>query len=51
MTPCEPDPLPKEEPNRFERLCYRGLSEGAISEAKTAELLGISVRELHTRME
>jgi Zn-dependent peptidase ImmA (M78 family) len=49
--PYEPYPLPKEEPKRFERLCYRGLSEGAISEAKTAELLGISVRDLQIRME
>ena len=36
---------------RFERLCFRALAEGAISEPKTAELLGSSVRELTRRME
>jgi Zn-dependent peptidase ImmA (M78 family) len=41
----------EEEPRRFERLCYRAVSEGAISEAKAAELLGISVRELGTRLD
>lgn len=49
----EPGALPKdaERPKRFERLCYRALSENVISEAKAAELLGISVRELSDRME
>lgn len=40
-----------EEPRRFERLCYRALAENVISEAKTAELLGISVRELDCRLD
>jgi len=40
-----------EEPRRLERLCYRAVSEGALSEARTAELLGISVRSLNQRME
>lgn len=44
----EPD---LEEPKRFERLCYRALAEGAIGEARTAELLGISVRELDARLD
>jgi Zn-dependent peptidase ImmA (M78 family) len=35
-----------EEPRRFIRLCYRALAEGVIGEARTAELLGISAREL-----
>ena len=35
---------------RFKRLCLRALAEGAISEPKAAELLGISVRELDRRM-
>lgn len=35
-----------EEPTRFQRLCYRALAENLISEAKTAELLGLSVHEL-----
>jgi len=47
----EPHPLDEETPQRFERLCYRALAEGAISEAKSAELLDISVRELNRRME
>ena len=40
-----------EEPKRFERLTFRALAEGAISDAKAAELLGISVRALNRRME
>ena len=39
-----------EKPSRFKRLCLRALAEGAISEPKAAELLGISVRELNRRM-
>ena len=31
---------------RFEQLCFRALSEGAISESKASELLGISVNDL-----
>lgn len=48
---AEPDPVPKEEPERFKRLCFRALAEDAISEAKAAELLGLSVRELNQQME
>ena len=40
-----------EKPQRFERLTFRALAEGAVSEAKAAELLGVSVRELNRRME
>ena len=47
----EPHPLKEEEPRRFERLCYRALSEGAISDSKAAELLGVTVHELNRRME
>jgi Zn-dependent peptidase ImmA (M78 family)/DNA-binding XRE family transcriptional regulator len=47
----EPNQLPEEKPGRFDRLCYRALAEDAISEAKTAELLNITVRELNRRME
>ena len=48
----EPGALPpdSEEPLRFQRLCFRALAEGAISEAKCAELLGISVRQLQQEM-
>ena len=47
----EPYAMPGERPLRFERLCFRALSEGAISEAKAAELLGHSVHELSRRMD
>jgi Zn-dependent peptidase ImmA (M78 family) len=47
----EPNHLAEEKPGRFDRLCYRALAEGAISEPKTAELLNITVRELNRRME
>jgi Zn-dependent peptidase ImmA (M78 family) len=47
----EPHHLAEEKAQRFARLCYRALAEGAISESKTAELLNISVRELNRRME
>lgn len=49
----EPGALPadQEEPKRLERLCYRAVAEGALSEAKTAELLGISVRALSQRLD
>jgi Zn-dependent peptidase ImmA (M78 family)/transcriptional regulator with XRE-family HTH domain len=40
-----------EKPQRFSRLCYRALSEGVISEAKTAELLGISVHTLSQQLD
>lgn len=48
---AEPGAISPEKPERFTRLCYRAVSEGAISEAKGAELLGISVRELNRRLE
>lgn len=47
----EPLALPGDESHRFERLCYRALAEGAVSEAKAAELLGMSVHELNQRMD
>lgn len=47
----EPNHLLEEKPGRFNRLCYRALAEGAISEPKGAELLNITVRELNRRME
>lgn len=40
-----------EEPRRFERLCYRALAEGVIGEARAAELLGITARELDARLD
>ncbi len=47
----EPSALPKEEPRRFRRLCFRALAEDTISEAKAAELLGMSVRDLNRAMD
>jgi len=48
----EPDAIKEgEKPQRFARLCYRALSEGVISEAKTAELLGISVHVLSQQLD
>ena len=47
----EPWAMHGEEPKRFERLCFRALAEGAISESKAAELLGHSVHELVRRMD
>ena len=47
----EPFAMEREQSGRFERLCCRALSQGALSEAKAAELLELSVRELDRRME
>ena len=47
----EPCPIPREKPRRFERLCFRALAEGAISESKAAELLSMSVQDLNRLME
>ena len=47
----EPCALAGEKPMRFERLCFRALSEGALSAAEAAELLEIPVRDLNRLME
>ncbi len=47
----EPFARKGEKPTRFKRLTLRALAEGAVSEAKAAELLGLSVYELNRRME
>jgi len=46
----EPHRLPAETPQRMERLCLRAVAENAISEARAAELLNISARELDRRL-
>ena len=46
----EPKPIPAEEPRRFLRLCFRAAAEGLASDAKIAELLRISVRQLDREM-
>jgi hypothetical protein len=35
----------------MERLCFRALTEGVIGEAKAAEILGTSVRNLTRLMD
>jgi Zn-dependent peptidase ImmA (M78 family) len=40
-----------EQPRRMERLCFRALAEGVISESKVAEILGVSVRDLTRLMD
>jgi Zn-dependent peptidase ImmA (M78 family)/transcriptional regulator with XRE-family HTH domain len=40
-----------EHPKRMQRLCFRALSEGLISESKAAEILGVSVRDLTRLMD
>lgn len=47
----EPNSSEGRQSHRFERLCYRALAEGAISEARAAELLGISVRNIIEKMD
>ena len=47
----EPHAREGEKPKRFKRLTFRALAEGAISESKAAELLGMSVYDLNRRME
>ncbi len=39
------DALPSEEPQRFNRLVMHALCEGVVSQARAAELLGISVSQ------
>ncbi len=46
----EPYAMPAEAPQRFERLCYRAMAEGAIPVARAAELLQVSVAELNRSM-
>ena len=42
--------MPGELPNRFNRLCLRALAEGAISESKAAELLGVGIADVDDYM-
>lgn len=43
----EPGPIPSEKSHRMHRLALRAVSEGALSESRAAELLGISARQLN----
>ncbi len=49
----EPNSIPweREEPDRFQRLCFRALSEGLIGLSRAAELLEIRVKELEERLD
>ena len=47
----EPKPMPRERSTRFQRLCYRALAEGVVSEAKAAELLSTSIVHLRAQVE
>ena len=46
----EPNPIAKEMPTRMQRLCFRAVSEGVISEAKAASLLRITTRALDRQL-
>ncbi|MBK9236722.1 MAG: ImmA/IrrE family metallo-endopeptidase [Rhodoferax sp.] len=46
----EPNDIPPERPQRMERLCLRAVAEEALSEAKAAELLHMTVRDLDRLM-
>ena len=46
----EPLSIPSERAGRFERLCFRAVAEGAISEAEASELLETSVSDLNHQM-
>jgi Zn-dependent peptidase ImmA (M78 family) len=46
----EPNSVAKELPTRMQRLCFRAVSEGVISEAKAASLLRITTRELDRQL-
>lgn len=43
--------LEGELPGRFQRICFRAVAEGAISDAKAAELLELPVREVRRRID
>jgi predicted HTH domain antitoxin len=47
----EPVPLPSEETQRFERLCFRAFTESVISASKAAELLDVTVKVLDEMLE
>jgi Zn-dependent peptidase ImmA (M78 family) len=42
----EPYPMPKVAAGRFERLCFRALAEGIVSEPRAAQLMDMSVARL-----
>ena len=52
----EPQPIataddqPREQPQRFQRLCYRALAEGLITISKAAELLRKPVAAIDEEM-
>lgn len=46
----EPGAMDGESPRRFERLCFRAAAENAISEAKAAELLNLTIQSFKQKM-
>ncbi len=46
----EPNSIEKEVPNRMQRLCFRAVTEGLISDAKAASALRITTRELDQKL-
>jgi Zn-dependent peptidase ImmA (M78 family)/transcriptional regulator with XRE-family HTH domain len=46
----EPHPMPKAEPQRFKRLCFRALAEGIISETAAVRLMDMSAARLRTAL-
>jgi Zn-dependent peptidase ImmA (M78 family)/transcriptional regulator with XRE-family HTH domain len=47
----EPHPMPKVEPQRFRRLCFRALAEGIVSETAAARLMDMSVARLRRALQ
>jgi Zn-dependent peptidase ImmA (M78 family) len=46
----EPQPVQREKATRFTRLCMRALMEGATTESKTADLMGMTVSEVREQL-
>jgi hypothetical protein len=42
--------MPKAEPQRFKRLCFRALAEGIISETAAVRLMDMSAARLRTAL-
>jgi Zn-dependent peptidase ImmA (M78 family)/transcriptional regulator with XRE-family HTH domain len=46
----EPHPMPRVEPQRFRRLCFRAVAEGIVSETAAATLLDMGVARLRREL-
>jgi Zn-dependent peptidase ImmA (M78 family)/DNA-binding XRE family transcriptional regulator len=47
----EPHPMPKVEPQRFKRLCFRALAEGMISDTAAVRLMDMSAARLRRALQ